>query len=320
MNKDNHNNLAVQKVQAIALTVKDAKRSQDFYTHALGFETVSDITVSGQDYRDLEQVDSQIRIITLQLGDESIKLMQYLDVESKPIPKDSRSNDLWFQHLAIVVSDMDRAYAHLRSFPIKPISTEPQTIPESNQASAGVKAFKFRELDHHSLELIWFPPDKGQEKWQQKSEHLFLGIDHSAISVTDTEQSLKFYQDILGMEVEGETLNQGETQALLDGLPGAKVRVTSLRPAQGGLGIELLHYLVPDDARAVPDDWQSCDLAHLQAELEVNQIENSSAKLKQHGYTIVSPGIVEFTSDSSPYRQACLLKDPNGHAMLLFTK
>ncbi|WP_449419736.1 VOC family protein [Phormidium nigroviride] len=27
----------------------------------------------------------------------------------------SRSNDLWFQHLAIAVSDMDRAYAHLRS-------------------------------------------------------------------------------------------------------------------------------------------------------------------------------------------------------------
>ncbi len=64
--------------------------------------------------------------------------------------------------MAIVVSDMDRAYTHLRSFPIEPISIEAQTIPPDNKASGGVRAFKFKDRDGHNLELIWFPPDKGK--------------------------------------------------------------------------------------------------------------------------------------------------------------
>src|SRR6476620_12764323 len=116
----NNPSIQVQKIRAIGLTVTDADRSKDFYTKALSFEPVSDITVEGQNYRDLEGVDgAKIRIVTLQLGNELIELMEYLNVEGKPIPKDSQSNDLWFQHLAIAVSDMDRAYAHLRSFQIE---------------------------------------------------------------------------------------------------------------------------------------------------------------------------------------------------------
>ena len=100
--------------------------------------------------------------------------MDYLNIEGKPIPRDSQSDDLWFQHMAIVVSDMARAYAHLQAFPIDSISVEPQTIPPDNEASAGVCAFKFRDPDGHDLELIWFPADKGKEKWHQKTNHLFL--------------------------------------------------------------------------------------------------------------------------------------------------
>ena len=308
------NCVQVQKVRAIGLTVSDVDRSKDFYTQALGFQSVSDITVTGQEYSKLEGVpDANIRIVTLQLGDERIELMQYLNIQGEPIPEDSQSNDLWFQHMAIVVSDLDRAYTHLRAFPFEAISTAPQTIPPSNEDAAGVQAFKFKDPDRHNLELIRFPQDKGQDKWHQPTERLFLGIDHSAISVADTEQSLQFYQ-LLGMQPDGGSLNQGETQAHLDGLPEAKVRVTSLRPAQGGLGIELLHYLVPENARPMPD-WKSCDIPHMQVELIVNDIQQVVEQLHQHGVQRASSQ-VQFTS-SVPYRQGCLIKDPNGHAMLL---
>lgn len=133
----------MQKIRAIGLTVKNADRSQEFCTKALSFEFVSDITVEGQNYSELEGVEgAKIRIVTLQLGDEQIELMEYLNVEGKPIPKDSQSNDLWFQHLAIAVSDIDRAFAHLRCFPIVPISTAPQTIPPENPEAAGVRALR----------------------------------------------------------------------------------------------------------------------------------------------------------------------------------
>jgi len=318
MNMPSRTNVQVQRIPAIGLTVTDADSSKDFYTQALSFEAVSDITVEGQDYSDLEGIaEAKIRIVTLQLGDELIKLMEYLNVEGKPIPDDSQSNDLWFQHLAIVVSDMDRAIAHLGSFPIDSISIEPQTIPSSNKASAGVRAFKFKDPDRHNLELIWFPPDKGQNKWHQNTERKFLGIDHSAIAVANTQQSLRFYRDLLRMQVEEGSLNQGETQAHLDGLPEAKVRVTDLRPAQAGLGIELLDYIAPANGRTMPSDWKSCDIAHMQIELVVNDIEQAVDILLQNKVQFVSPRLVQFTDSLFTYRQGCLVKDPNGHAMLL---
>ncbi|HEY9729157.1 MAG TPA: VOC family protein [Chroococcales cyanobacterium] len=330
MNKPDRTNIQVQRIRAIGLTVTDADRSKDFYTQALGFEAISDIMVEGRDYSDIEGVPgAKIRIVTLQLGDELIELMEYLNVEGKAIPKDSRSNDLWFQHMAIAVSDMARAYAHLQSFPIEPISVEPQTIPPSNKASAGVRAFKFKDPDRHDLELIWFPPDKGQDKWHQKSDcaersakgdRLFLGIDHSATAISNTEQSIQFYRDLLGMQVEGSSLNWRETQARMDDLPEAEVRITALRPRLGGLGIELLDYLVPPKGRPIPSDWKSCDIAHMQVELVINDIEQVVDTLRDNGVEFVSSGVVKFTNSSCPYHQGCLVQDPDGHGMLLITE
>ncbi|MHC5595267.1 MAG: VOC family protein [Nostoc sp.] len=318
----------VQRIRAIGLTVTNCvgvagrrHGSLDFYTQALGFKLVSDITVEGQDYSDLEGVPGvKIRIITLRLGDEFIELMEYPNIQGKPIPSDSQSNDLWFQHLAIVVSDMDRAYAHLGSFPIEPNSVAPQTIPPENEASGGVRAFKFKDPDGHDLELIWFPPDKGQDKWHQNTNRLFLGIDHSAIAISNTEQSLHFYRDLLGMQIDSRSLNWGLTQSRLDNLPGAEVKITGLRPVQDGMGIELLDYIMPEKGRTIPSDWKSCDIAHIQIELVVNHLEQLVDKLRRNGVQFVSSRIVQFSDRSFPYRQGCLVKDPDGHAVLLIAE
>ncbi|WP_104900562.1 VOC family protein [Nostoc sp. 'Peltigera membranacea cyanobiont' N6] len=318
----------VQKIRAIGLTVTSCNRSVDFYTQALGFELVSDITVEGQDYSDLQGItEAKIRIVTLQLGDELIELMEYLNIKGKPIPKDSQSNDIWFQHFAIVVSDMDRAYAQVCSFSIEPISVAPQTILSDNETSGGVRAFKFKDPDGHDLELIWFPADKGQDKWHQDTNRLFLGIDHSAMSTTgyayavsNTEENLHFYRDLLGMQVDSRNLNWRATQTSLDNLPGAKVRITSLRPAQGGLGIELLDYLVPGKGRPIPSDWKSSDIAHMQIELVVNDIEQVVEILRQNEVQFISPRVVQFTDSGSPYRKGCLVKDPDGHAILIIAE
>lgn len=311
----------VQRIRAIGLTVTNCNRSLNFYTQALLFKLVSDITVEGNNYSDLEDITGvKIRIVTLRLGDEFIKLMEYLNLKGKPIPSDSQSNDLWFQHLAIVVNDMDRAYAHLRSFPVEPISVAPQTIPPDNEASAGVRAFKFKDPDGHDLELIWFPPDKGKDKWHQNSHSLFLGIDHSAIAISNTEQSLHFYCDLLGMQIDSRSFNWRATQSRLDNLPGAEVKITALRPVQDGVGIELLDYIVPGKGRTIPSDWKSCDIAHIQIELVVNNLEQLVDKLRRNGVQFVPSQIVQFTDSTSSYRKGCLVKDPDGHAILLVTK
>ena len=72
--------------------------------------------------------------------------------------------------------------------------------------------------------------------------------------------------------VEESNINSGEIQALLDGLPEAEVRVTGMRPQQG-VGIEFLDYIVPGTSRPFADDWRGYDLAIVQIQLIVNDIE-----------------------------------------------
>ena len=63
--------------------------------------------------------------------------------------------------------------------------------------------------------------------------------------VASTPRSLGFYR-ALGLRVSDRSLNHGPAQARLDGLPGARVRVTGLRPASAtGPGLELLGYQPP---------------------------------------------------------------------------
>jgi hypothetical protein len=110
----------------------------------------------------------------------------------RAIPGDSRSNDLWFQHIAIIVSDMDRAYQVLRQNHVEHASSGPQRLPDWNKNAAGIKAFYFKDPDEHPVEILEFPEGKGAAKWHKASDRLFLGIDHTAITVSDTESSLKF--------------------------------------------------------------------------------------------------------------------------------
>lgn len=312
--------IQIQKINAIALTVADIDRSLDFYTQALGFKMVDDQVFASSTYSQLGSIPpTEVRLVTLKLGDEFIELVQYLDLDAQPIPEDSQSNDLWFQHFAIVVRDMELAYKHLKNFAIKPISTQPQTIPDDNTLAGGVRAFKFRELNHHSLELIWFPKDKGKDKWHQNNKDLFLGIDHSTIAVADTEESLQFYRDLLNLEVEGTNLNQGEVQAQLDGLPIAEVQVTPLQPLETSIGVEFLDYKKPKTGRSRPKEWQINDLPHLHLVMEVENLQQSIDELRQHKVEFISPDQIELPN-SYLYRKGCLIKDPNGHALLLVTQ
>src|SRR5262249_54493744 len=165
--------------------------------------------------------------------------------KGRPIPPDLRPNDRAFQHAAIIVSDMAAAYARLRQFNVEHASTGPQKLPDWNPNAGGISAFYFRDPHRHFLEILHFPAGKGLEKWS-RSDKLFLGIDHTAIVVGDTDQSLRLYRDSLQMKVVGESENYDTEQEHLNNVFGARLRITAVRAAEGP-GIELLEYLAPRD-------------------------------------------------------------------------
>lgn len=305
--------ITVQSVASVGMTVADMDRALAFYTQVLPFRQLSDVEVWGSEYEHLEGVfGARMRVVRLQLGNEVIELTDYLTPEGRPIPPDSRSHDHWFQHLAIVVSNMDQAYQQLRQHQVQYVSTAPQRLPDYLTAAAGIEAFYFRDPDGHNLEIIYYPPGKGDPRWQQPSDQLFLGIDHTAITVADTEASLAFYRDLLGLEVIGESENYGTEQEHLNNVFGAHLRISGLKAS--GIGIEFLEYLSPPDGRSIPSDTRANDLIHWQTTLVVNDAEITAQRLRERGYDLVSE-VIELPTDQLGFQRGFLVRDPDGHVM-----
>jgi catechol 2,3-dioxygenase-like lactoylglutathione lyase family enzyme len=269
---------AVSRVGCIGVTVSDLARSTEFFTRVLDFTT----------HEEPARVDD-FRRARLDLGAECVELSEPVAGVRRPVPADSRSNDRWFQHVAIVVRDIDAAYARLEARHVAHVSVAPQTLPAWNAKAANIRAYYFKDPDGHTLEAIWFPPDKGAARWhtgqRDGGDALFLGIDHTAIATGDTDASLAFYVNRLGLRVAGGSENYGPEQERLNDVPGAHLRITTLR-ADGGPGVELLEYLAPKTGRLAPSDERADDLSHWRT-------------------TLFAPGVGEPRT----------LRDPDGHVM-----
>lgn len=309
---------AAAQVETVGMTVADMDRSVAFYSRVLGFETVSDVEVAGSEYERLQGVFGlRMRIVRLRLGAETLELTEYFAPSTgRPAPPGSRSHDRWFQHIAIVVSDMEAAYRHLRAHRVRHASSGPQRLPSWNQHAGGIEAFYFKDPDDHVLEVIAFPPGKGDLRWQAAGGRLFLGIDHTAIVVADTEASLGLYRDALGLAVVGHSENHGPEQEHLNNVFGARLRITTLR-ARSGPGIELLEYLAPGDGRPMPPDVRANDLIHWETTLGARDLEAAGRRARERGGAWVSPGVVTLPGRALGFGRGLMIRDLDGHAMRL---
>jgi catechol 2,3-dioxygenase-like lactoylglutathione lyase family enzyme len=286
VHESRYRRLQADRILRVSRVVSDLGRAEAFYRDGLGFRATARRHASEATLAALGPCNDDAEEVVMRLGAHEIALVRF-SLQGRPYPPGSGSDDLWFQHLAIVVNDMDAAYAHLSSHTGWHAISEagPQLLPPSNGA---VRAFKFRDPDGHPLELIWFPPGQGRPAWHRDtSDGPFLGIDHSALSITSTARSLGFYR-ALGLRVSDRSLNHGPAQARLDGLPGARVRVTGLRPASAtGPGLELLGYQPPGRAAGVtfPND--------------------------------VVTDWVTLAVSPSPGTVPCAVRDPDGHRLVL---
>ena len=306
----------VKKVDAPGITVRDMNTALKFYSEVLGFKKISDEELFGEPYEKLEGIFGlHTRVVRMQLGDEQIELTDYLTSGGRSIPADAKANDLSFQHIAIVVSSMEKAFAQLQKYTVEFVSTAPQTLPKTIVGAEGIKAFYFHDPDNHNLELIYFPNGKGQPKWQNNSGKIFLGIDHTAIGISNTEKSLAFYKELLGIERKGESFNFGTEQEHLNNVEGASLHITGLRSAAGP-GIEFLQYLKPGAGSPYPADTRADDTWYWQTILIVDDAEALYNKLKEANYSFVSKALV-YNNTSGKHDKSFIVKDPDGHAMLI---
>jgi catechol 2,3-dioxygenase-like lactoylglutathione lyase family enzyme len=213
---------------------------------------------------------------------------------------------------------MDKAYQHLRRHKVRHASTGPQTLPTWNANAGGIRAFYFKDPDGHFLEVIWFPHGKGDARWQAKSDRLFLGIDHTAITVADTDTSLAFWRDRLGLQPVGGSENYGPEQEHLNNVFGALLKITTLRAARGP-GVELLEYLSPSGGRPAPGDAKCNDIWNWYVRLEFENGSQLHDQLGRQHANLISSQAVDVPDPVLNYGSAFMARDPDGHAVLSTT-
>ncbi len=288
----------VGRLLRVSITVRDLARMERFYGAAFGFAHVGGGELGPAQLRVLGAPGAAARYSLLRLGAEQLELVQF-DPPGRAYPSSSTARDLWFQHIAIVVGDMEAAYDRIRRLPIEAISEGgPQRLPP---ASGSVSAFKFRDPESHPLELIQFPPGTGDPVWQQAPRgQLFLGFDHSAIAVADAPLSRQFYTSRLGLREIARSVNQGPEQQRLDGLPDVVVDVVGLAPAAAATPhVELLGYHGAAATRAGRAYVPIEDTASARLVFEVERLPAGSGPAMQAG-----AGAVQ-------------LLDPDGHRLVL---
>ena len=306
------NDPPIVRVSGVAFTVGDLERSIDFYTNVLDFRLLERREEDSEGIARREGVfGARLATATLELGGERIELRQFRSQAGQPFPADSRGNDAWFQHIAIVVYDMRVAFERLQKANVEFASSAPQRLPDWNPNAGGIEAFYFRDPDRHFLELIHFPPGKGDARWQSTDARLFQGIDHTAIVVADTGSALRFWRDTLGLSIAGGGENHGIEQEHLNGVFNARLRITTLR-APSGIGVELLDYLSPSDGREAPFDLGANDIANVWTLLDTTSAPRIEAATRESGALWVSPGFVSVDPTLEP---TLSLRDPDRHGV-----
>jgi catechol 2,3-dioxygenase-like lactoylglutathione lyase family enzyme len=248
----------------------------------------------------------------LRLGREQIELLEFTDMAGRPYPPDSTSTDLWFQHMAIIVSDMAEAHRRVVGNPhFRPISRKgPVRLPES---SGGVTAFKFRDRDGHPLELLAFPEGRVPPAWRDADgTGPLLGVDHTAISVSHSAISTEFFRSVFGFSAGALTENSGPEQDELDDVAGVHVTVTRLAQDLPAPRLELLRYHA-GARRPIPPDTASNDILATHAVVRVASLDWAIAALADRGTPLADRYLMTLRGGM----RAALVPGPDGHRFLV---
>ena len=131
-------------------------------------------------------------------------------------------------------------------------------------------------------------------------------MDNVGIVVEDLAATIEFFRE-LGLELEGRGMVEGEWAGRVTGLGDQRVEIAMMRTPDGHSRLELSRFLTPPviaDHRNAPVNA----LGYLRVMFAVDDIDETLARLREHGAELVSNGVVQY---EDAYR-LCYIRGPEG--------
>src|SRR5215510_15343797 len=131
-------------------------------------------------------------------------------------------------------------------------------------------------------------------------------MDNVGIVVEDLGAPIDFFRE-LGLELEGRATIEGEWAGRVTGLADQRVEIAMMRTPDGHGRVELSRFLTPPtvaDHRMAPVNA----LGYLRVMFAVDDLDETLARLRQHGAQLVSDEVVQY---EDTYR-LCYIRGPEG--------
>jgi catechol 2,3-dioxygenase-like lactoylglutathione lyase family enzyme len=131
-------------------------------------------------------------------------------------------------------------------------------------------------------------------------------MDNVGIVVEDLPATIAFFHE-LGLELEGQAVIEGEWSGRVTGLPDQRVEIAMMNTPDGHSRLEFSRFLAPPvvaDHRRAPVNA----LGYLRVMFAVDDIDDTLARLSQHGAKLVSSEVVQY---EDTYR-LCYIRGPEG--------
>ena len=204
--------VAAQAVAMVGLTVSDMDRSVEFYTTVLDFAVETDDEVAGTAFEDLQGVfGARMRVVRLRLGEEYLQLTEYLargGGRRRPTrAATTAGSSTWPSSSATWTGPTPGSAASGCSTP--PPARSCCRPPFRRPPASARSISRSRRPSARGAPV---PARQGRPQVARARDRLFLGIDHTAIVVADTEAELGFYRDVLGFRVAGESLTSAPSR------------------------------------------------------------------------------------------------------------
>ena len=134
-----------------------------------------------------------------------------------------------------------------------------------------------------------------------------LAVDHTGFTVTNIEQSLAFWRDVLGFELSHRAHHTGPLASEATGVSGAEILIAVLKGY--GHKIELLEYLAPADRRRV--DLRPCDVGSVHVAFTVDNLDSMLERIAASGWKAAGTPQT-LTAGPNTGKRVAYVRDPDG--------